>query len=201
MSKLKCKQCKKYEYKDTCVETNVGNFCGTGCATTWAEAKRDRDRKKRIAKLNKEVKENEKAVRRSHRADKERIKKLSTWLGELQSMVNKYVRLRDAKDGCISCDKPSTWGGQWHASHYYSRGHSSSLRFNLWNIHKSCSACNAHLSGNIGQYTPRLIEKIGQRRFDYLIEHKSEPVKYDIEYIKRAKAICAKAIKRLERRV
>ena len=87
-----------------------------------------------------------------HKERKASLKPKSKWLSELQAVFNKYIRLRDHLDGCISCDKGSLWHGQWHASHYYSRGHSSSLRFNLWNVHKSCSVCNSHLSGNIGNH-------------------------------------------------
>ena len=98
-------------------------------------------------------------------------------------------------------DKPFNWHGQWHASHYFSRGHSSSLRFNLWNLHKSCSECNNAKSGNIAMYTPRLIEKIGQERFDYMMSVKSNVTRYDVEYIKRGIKVARRAIKRLEKRI
>jgi len=132
---------------------------------------------------------------------KERIKTKAQWLSELQSLVNRYVRLRDHADGCISCDKTNAWGGQWHASHYYSRGHSSALRFNLWNIHKSCSVCNSHLSGNIGNYTPRLINKIGKDRANWLELHKSDKSEFDVDWIKRAIRVARKAIKRIEKKL
>jgi hypothetical protein len=54
------------------------------------------------------------------------------------------------------------------------------------------------LSGNIGEYTPRLIEKIGQDNYDWLDAHKSNVKSYDIEWIKRAIKICRKAVKREE---
>ena len=66
----------------------------------------------------------------------------------------------------------------------------------MWNVHKQCSVCNNHLSGNIGEYTPRLIEKIGQEKFDRLLRHKYETKSFDIEWIKRAIKICRKAVKR-----
>lgn len=122
-------------------------------------------------------------------------------LDKLQALVNKYVRLRDYMLGCVSCDKPRSWGGQWHASHYFSRGHSSYLRFNLWNIHKGCSECNNMKSGNIASYNPRIIEKIGQDNFDYMMTVKSQTISYDIEYVKRAIKVVGKGIKRLERRL
>ena len=164
---------------------NMSNFCDMNCAITYGieASKKLRAKKERV----------------NLKARKEAVKPMSKWLSDLQVLVNKYVRLRDINDGCISCDKDKHWSGQWHAGHYFSRGHSSSLRFNLNNIHRQCSACNNHLSGNIGEYTPRLIEKIGQSKIDYLIAHKSDVRKYDVEWIKRAMAITKKGIKRLEK--
>ena len=169
---------------DTGVQVPIGYFCMHKHAIAFANMKQNKARQK--------------AAKIQHKADKERIKPKSKWLAELQALVNKYVRLRDAAQGCISCDKPSSWDGQWHASHYHSRGHSSQLRFNLWNIHKGCSVCNSHLSGNIGQYTPKLIEKIGQTKMDWMEANKSQPKAYDVAWIKRAIRIARKAVKREE---
>ena len=184
--KKKCKFCKKYSDVNGAAQLPAGYFCNLDHAISWA---RDQSAKRK-----------EKRAKVQHKADKERIKPKAKWLAELQALVNKYVRLRDHAHGCISCDKPASWGGQWHASHLHSRGHSANLRFNLWNIHKGCSVCNSHLSGNIGQYTPRLIEKIGQQKVDWMEANKSQPKSYEIEYIKRAIKIARKAIKREERK-
>jgi len=139
-------------------------------------------------------------VRRETKRRKVAAKTKAQWAKEAQAVFNKYVRLRDRHDGCISCDKPASWHGQWHASHFYSRGHSSGLRFNLWNVVKSCSVCNSHLSGNIGEYRPRLIDKIGQARYDWLLEHKSDLADHSIDYLRRVKAIFTERCKRIERR-
>jgi len=195
--KRKCRECKEFVIASEGVKFPVGFFCTYEHAMWFAESKTS---KAKLAAAKKLTKEKDKAARVQHKKDKESIKPKAKWLAELQSLVNKYVRLRDVKDGCISCNKDEFWTGQWHASHLHSRGHSSRLRFNLWNIHKSCSVCNSHLSGNIGEYTPRLIEKIGQERYDWLTANKSKPTSYEIEYIKRAIKITRKAIKREERK-
>ena len=87
--------------------------------------------------------------RREIEVRKEKLKSRAEYAKEAQAVINRYVRLRDAHLGCISCDKPASWGGQWHCSHFRSVGAAAHLRFNLWNMNKSCSQCNAHLSGNI----------------------------------------------------
>jgi hypothetical protein len=115
-----------------------------------------------------------------------------------QQVVNQYVRLRDGKEGCISCNRGAEWGGQWHASHFRSVGAASAIRFNLWNIHKSCSICNNWKSGNLSEYEPRLRAKIGDQKVDYL-RTQNQTVTYSIEYLQRVIKVAKKGIKRLTR--
>jgi hypothetical protein len=185
-AKKACRYCKEYKQAHTMVKVPLGVFCNWGCAIAHGKALAE---KKKV-----------KAVKVKHKADKERVKTKAKWMSDLQKIVNEYVRLRDKHESCASCDKGPEWGGQWQAGHYYSRGHSSSLRFNLNNIHKQCSVCNNHLSGNIGQYMPKLINNIGQHRFDYLTAHKSDIRSYDVEWIKRAIKIARKGVKRIKSR-
>lgn len=92
----------------------------------------------------------------------------STQRKAAQTAFNQFIRFRDRGDGCISCDKPSTWGGQWHASHFRTIGARPGLRFDEDNCHKSCSVCNNHLSGNLANYREALIKKIGPERLERL---------------------------------
>lgn len=192
-SKPKCKYCKEYVSIETGFKAPAGWFCNYSHASKFAQEKQRKQREKA-------VKAKVKADKKDLRERKLAIKPKKKWEDELQDLFNKYVRLRDANLGCVSCDKPFDWYGQWHASHYHSRGSSTYLRYNLWNVHKSCSVCNKHLSGNIGEYTPRLIEKIGQEKFDWLLRHKYETKSFDIEWIKRAIKICRKAVKREQKK-
>lgn len=145
-----------------------------------------------------------KAITKQAREDlKERREKLKTraeYAKEAQAAINRYVRLRDAHLGCISCSKPASWQGQWHCSHFRSVGAAPHLRFNLWNMNKSCSACNNFLSGNIMVYRPALIEKIGQAKVDWL-ECNSDVARHDIPYLRRVKAVFSKKARRLEKRL
>ena len=141
-----------------------------------------------------------KADRKELREGREKQKTRTDWMREAQTAVNKYVRMRDAHLGCVSCDKPASWGGQWHASHFRSVGAASSLRFNLWNIHKSCSVCNNWKSGNLIDYEPRLKEKIGDERVDWL-RAQNQRVEYSIEYLRRLKKVFTKRAKLQEERM
>lgn len=115
-----------------------------------------------------------------------------------QMAVNALVRYRDRNDDCISCDRPSNWPGQWHASHFKSVGSSPALRFDLANIHKACSICNNHLSGNIAAYAPRLLAKIGVTEFDR-INGPQPLVKYSIEDILLIKTWAVKHLRELSK--
>lgn len=137
--------------------------------------------------------------RREIKVRKEKLKSRADHAKEAQAVINRYVRLRDSHLGCISCDKPASWGGQWHCSHFRSVGAAAHLRFNLWNMNKSCSQCNAHLSGNIMGYRPRLVAKIGQEKVDWL-ECNQDLVRHDIPYLKRLRAVFAKKVRRIEQR-
>ncbi|EKT4497191.1 recombination protein NinG [Pseudomonas putida] len=145
-----------------------------------------------------------KAITKQARQDlqerREKLKSRAEYAKEAQAAINRYVRLRDAHLGCISCSKPASWQGQWHCSHFRSVGAAPHLRFNLWNMNKSCSACNNFLSGNIMAYRPALIEKIGQAKVDWL-ECNSDVARHDISYLRRVKAVFSKKARRLEKRL
>tara|TARA_X000001388_G_scaffold3203_5_gene2333 strand:+ start:2267 stop:2848 length:582 start_codon:yes stop_codon:yes gene_type:complete len=182
--KRKCKFCKT-EYM---AQRPMQNVCSGLCGLRLV------DRQKAKA-----AEEKAKRERRESREAKQRLKTRADYAKEAQAAINRYVRLRDAHLGCISCDKPASWQGQWHCSHFRSVGAAPHLRFNLWNMNKSCSACNNFLSGNIAGYRPRLIEKIGQEKVDWL-EGNHSVARHDIPYLKRMKSIFTKKCRAIERR-
>jgi len=147
--------------------------------------------------LSKRAKEaREKKERKELREGRERLKSLSDHLKDAQIPCNKYIRIRDKDDGCISCDKPANWGGQWHASHYRPRGNCSSLRFHPMNIHKSCSECNNFKSGNLIEYRIELIKKIGLENVEWL-ESQNRPYSWEIDDAKEIKALYREKLKEL----
>ena len=121
-----------------------------------------------------------KQERKELREAKQRIKSRAEWLKEAQSEFNKYIRLRDADQPCISCQRFHS--GQYHAGHYRTVGSAPELRFNECNVHKQCAPCNNHLSGNIVNYRRNLVERIGLEKVEWL-EGKHEPLKLTIPEI------------------
>ena len=166
----KCKICKAYFTPQRPLQL----VCQWKCAIDFAK-----DTK--IKTVKKEVKE-----------AKLKLKSRSDWLKDTQVVFNKYIRLRDRDDGCISCGSKSAYA--YHAGHYKSIGSAGHLRFNELNCHRQCSACNTHLSGNLIRYRHGLIRKIGIHAVETL-ESDNNTVKWSVEEIKLLKAQFSAKIK------
>lgn len=119
------------------------------------------------------------------RAQKEKLKTRQEHAKEAQAAFNAWIRWRDRDIPCISCGTDRA--AQWDASHYRSVGAVPALRFDEANVHKACSVCNQHKSGNIIEYRLRLIHKIGPEELARL-EGPHEPKKYTIDQLKELKA-------------
>ena len=165
------------------IKINMANFCSVDCAYQHARNLQD---KARAAK--------ERKAKQEHRKRKQDLKSRSEWLKDAQAIFNKYIRLRDAGEPCISCQRHHQ--GQYHAGHYLTVGARPELRFEELNVHKQCSACNNHLSGNLVNYRINLITKIGKTKVEWL-EGPHEPLKLSIEEIKELIAEYKSKVKEL----
>ena len=134
----------------------------------------------------------EKEERKADKVKRDKIKSRSDWLKEAQTAFNRYIRLRDDKEPCISCGRHHE--GQFHAGHYLSTGARPELRFDEANVHKQCQPCNTHLSGNLVLYRKALIAKIGLSEVERL-ESDHQPKKYSVEELKEIKSEYTKRAK------
>lgn len=112
---------------------------------------------------------------------KEAVLTRAEWLGRAQAAFNKWIKLRDKDEPCISCGV--TVSPQWDCGHYLSRGSNPALRFDEDNCHKQCVKCNNYLSGNAIHYRIGLVKKIGLERVERL-EGPHAPKKYTVEQIR-----------------
>lgn len=216
-SKRKCKQCGEYEEAATGIKVPAGWFCSTSHAFEFAREKQEKQKLREISKQKQKKSIAEKAERAAHRQKKEALKPASKWLAEAQSAVNRYIRVRDKQEPCISCNQPPEvieaqqgWktGGCWDAGHFMTRGAKGQLRFVLFNIHKQCKSCNAgggkfsHKAATVDQqYRENLIRKIGIEKVEWLESNNElDSRKKDIEYLKRIKRIFAKKARLYERK-
>lgn len=151
--------------------TTLMNKCAK-CLADNAKKKREEDNK--IFSRD-DVKKARKKLKKLSDSDR------SVMTRKAQTAFNAYIRKRDEKEPCISCGRHHQ--GQYHAGHYRSVGSSPENRYNELNVHKQCSACNNHLSGNLIPYRVNLIDKIGLDAVE-LIENSSKAKKYTVEELK-----------------
>ena len=173
-SKRKCPYCKESQKADDMFIVGIQAFCNKDHYIEYQVAN-----KSKLVKAGRKIQNKE--ARAIQRDKKEKVKTRAEWLRDAQKWFNKYVRLRDKDEPCISCQRYHT--GQYHAGHYLSVGANPELRFNELNNNKQCSACNNHLSGNIVNYRPNLINKIGIDNLEWL-EGPHKPKKYTIDQLK-----------------
>lgn len=158
-------------------------------------------RQQEAEKQARKIRKQEKLQRDDLREGRERLKGKTEWNREAQAAVNRYIFWRDYGSPCIACGKPLNYGvrgGAVDSSHYRSRGAAPWLRFNVFNNHSGCVRCNRELSGNLIPYRINLIAKIGLQRVER-IEHDNEVRKFDIDYLKRVKAIFTRRARHYEK--
>ncbi len=126
---------------------------------------------------------------------KEKLKTKADFLKEAQIEFNKYIRLRDKNEPCISCGRFHL--GQWHAGHYRSVGAAPHLRFDEKNVHKQCAPCNNHKSGNVIEYRIRLIAKIGITEVER-IESDNKARHFTVDEVKEIKLFYKNKCKEIE---
>ena len=174
----KCKSCKKPFFPVRSMQ-NVCNWkCAADLQTAKAKVKARKQSRKDLAEY--------------------RLKDRGIQTKKAQANFNKFIRLRDADQPCISCQRHHK--GQYHAGHYRSVGSNPELRFNESNVHKQCSACNNHLSGNIADYRINLVKKIGIDEVNRL-EGPHQSVKLTVDDIVTIKKLYAARCRELEGKV
>lgn len=139
-------------------------------------------------------KQDQKKRKEKQQAKKELMTK-SDWIKLTQQVFNKYIRLRDKDQPCISCDKDLT--EKYDAGHYFSCGAYPNLRFEELNTHGQCVRCNQHLHGNITEYSIRLKDRIGEKAFSQLIGIRNKYQNYSIPELKELITLYKQKIKDL----
>jgi hypothetical protein len=111
------------------------------------------------------------------------LKTLSDYLKTAQKIFNTFIRLRDANEPCISCQKPLRKGNT-DAGHFYPTT-KSFLRFNEDNVNAQCSRpCNKDMHGNLHEYRINLIKKIGLEKVEWLDNNRIQKSNYTIDSLK-----------------
>ena len=195
----KCKQCKKYFPADEMIKVPAGTFCGMEHAIEFANEKRVTDSERIKSKIDTFTRYEEKKATKRRRERLSELRPLSYYQKKAQTAFNAFIRERDKDLPCVSCGRFHE--GQWHAGHFRTVGASPETRYNEDNCFKQCQPCNNHLSGNISNYRPELIRRIGQERYDALMGYHAS-VKWTreiIEGIEKDYKLKLKQIKEIDR--
>lgn len=176
---INMKKCKNCREPFTPIRSTLEKFCQKDeCLRVFVTEAKEKEWKKRKAKK------------------KEELMTVQDYIKIAQQVFNKYIRLRDKGRNCISCFKPAK---KENAGHYMNANNHWSIRFDEDNVHLQCEYCNSYLSGNLVHYTAGLIAKIGQDRYNQLIERARKTRKYSIEELKEIIATYKQKIKEFEK--
>ena len=146
--------------------------------------------------VSKEVKRKE--WNKTKKVKKEALKTKKDYEKELEVIFNRFIRLRDKDLPCISCNAPA---GTYKltAGHFHPAGTYKNIRFNEDNVHGQCwYNCNKNKHGNLSEYRPALVLRIGQDRVNEIDRLRNVPAKYTIPELKEMKEYYRKKIKELK---
>ena len=133
------------------------------CVRVWVESEKAKVWKKTKAKM---------------KNDLETIQEL---IKATQIIFNKYIRLRDKGQVCISCQKKPL---KENAGHYFNANNHWNVRFNELNVHLQCEHCNTFLSGSLIEYRKNLINKIGIEKYESLESKAKDTRKFTKDELK-----------------
>ena len=171
---MRCKNCKnKFEQ----VRFNQKFCLEPECVRVWVESEKAKQWKKtkQKAKLD--------------------LMTLSDYLKLAQQVFNKFIRLRDKGNVCISCQKKPL---KENAGHFFNANNHYNVRFDERNVNLQCEHCNTYLSGSLIEYRKNLIKKIGIEEYENLESIAYKTRKFTKDELKEIIVIYKKKIKQIE---
>jgi hypothetical protein len=174
MRSTRCPQCKE--------KLPDGYRIHPHCVDAWFTAQTA----KKKAQAERAAAKRRKVDRATDRARRRALETVRSVMPTAQRWFNKFIRIRDREQPCISCGKPPGGTG-FHegrdAGHYRSVGSASHLRFNEDNVHAQCVACNQYGAGKAVDYRTRLVSRIGLARVEAL-EMSNQPHKWTLDEVR-----------------
>ena len=175
MKTRKCKYCKQPFEPTVFLQKNCFEPL---CVSDWINEVKEKNWKRKKAKLKMD------------------LMTIQDYVKLAQQVFNKYIRLRDAGNVCISCGKKPL---KENAGHFYNANNHWSVRFDERNVHLQCEHCNTYLSGNLIYYRENLLKKIGIEEFENLSAEAMKTRKFTIEELKEIISTYKKKIKEIEK--
>ncbi|ENJ4476289.1 recombination protein NinG [Yersinia enterocolitica] len=186
-----CKVCKTRFKPETVYQWWCNEEHRIEYAVLVMKDKRSRDQASELKRRREKEREEKKELK----VRKINAKPKTYWIKQAQQAVNAFVRARDSSLPCVSCGTHSA--AQWDAGHYRTTAAAPQFRFDPRQIHKQCSVCNQHKSGNIVPYRVELIKRIGIETVE-AIENNHERRSYTVEELKGIRDYYRLELKRLK---
>lgn len=161
MKTRKCKYCRQSFEPSVFLQKNCFD---PNCVTEWINDVKQKNWQKKKAKLKLD------------------LMTVQDYIKIAQQVFNKYIRLRDAGNLCISCQKKPL---KENAGHFYNANNHWNVRFDERNVHLQCEHCNTYLSGNLIEYRKQLINKIGIEQLTLLELEANKTRKFTIDELKQ----------------
>jgi hypothetical protein len=174
MKTRKCKYCRSVFSPITTLQKNCFD---PNCVAEWINDVKQKNWQKKKAKLKLD------------------LMTVQDYIKLAQQVFNKYIRLRDVGNVCISCQKKPL---KENAGHFYNANNHWSVRFDERNVHLQCEHCNTFLSGNLIYYRENLLKKIGIEEFENLSAESMKTRKFTIEELKEIISTYKKKCKEIE---
>ena len=177
MKTRKCKYCRQPFEPSVFLQKNCFD---PNCVTEWINEVKQKNWQKKKAKLKLD------------------LMTVQDYIKLAQQVFNKYIRLRDAGNLCISCGKTLKIGNI-DAGHMWSAGGHSNLRFNEFNVNAQCSRpCNKDKAGDINNYRLGFIIRYGTQKLEEIDALAKIEKKFTIEELKEIIKIYKAKCKELE---
>jgi len=132
---------------------------------------------------------------------KEKIKKLKSKVPlrllkkQLWAITSKIVRSKSAK--CFTCDKPLPKFSDRQAAHFWTNGGHPATRYDFRNLRVCCVGCNTFKSGNLAEYSVRLLQELGEPEFNRLASLARTEKKWSREELEKLIAERTEILKKL----
>jgi len=185
MKFTKCKICKNEFVKTRPLQPTCTRY---ECMVDYANqhlSKSVKEKKKQDNKSKKEFNQNDRTL----------LKK------KVQTMANKYARLRDFYINGLRCVTCSSTSGKRDGGHFLPTSSYSAVRYNTNQIFQQCVKCNQYNGGMPKEYRNFMVNKYGESYVIKMEATKNQLRNYSTEYYLKYIRIMSKKIRKIEMKI
>ena len=103
-------------------------------------------------------------------------KSLKTLHNNLWKLISEYVR-RKENDVCYTCGVKKEWK-ETHCGHFLHQAKTSKLAYERKILHCQCVKCNNFLSGNLLEYTIKMVKLYGLKQVEAWKRESKKPYRW-----------------------